>query len=815
MNTAQILGYPLLPIAGLEFYLGMVLLRQNPRHSLVNKATAALSISAALWSLSAAFMYILASLSKEYILFARLSWIGWFTVPAALQSVFFLSDEQSRKARLVGWVLYPFWTVALLLSLFTDLIVTDGYIPVPYQNSPGPLEMPFRLIGTLLAFWLIYEIFRLRNRMTGHRRSQFSWFLYGTVIFGTGGAVVGGLLQLFTDRGLEPSLSAYLSFPWVVMVFYAITRFRLFDVRLVLSRSLAILLVSLFISEIQFRLCNVLYPVVGEPTSIFISVVVLGGIFFGTPLGTLLQGWINDLILRHKFRYQQMLKESAHAMITILNRDELLRYIVQSLKTGLGTPQVCVFLRGADNNYSPAHCSGVAAESPAGCALPAAISEYFDSSPQPILRDALPLVQIWDSPGTLENTLEALQAEPVLPLTSKGRVLGVLTLGAREDREPYRQHDIEALQTLASHAAIAIENALLFAEAETVRHSLKESEDKFRSLAQTLPAAIFIHRGGKFLYANPAAVRISGYLMEELLAMDFRGVAHPDFRPMIAARAHRRLEGDDAPPQYEFKIVRKSGEERWVLMTAGTIEYEGKSAIIGTIFDVTELKVAEDEKIRLLEESARHYRERVLEEERHTREKERILKDLHDGVGGLTTNINLLAELAQKKNDLPEIKKSLATIADLSRESLSEIRGFIESLDNKEMDWPTIASEFRYLGNTIIQPHGIKFAIDTHVDDVPGSPDSIVTMNLFRIYKEALANVIKHAQATAVDVSLAASNGRMVLEVRDNGAGISEKRGHGRGLLNMKSRADELRGTLTIACDEGTLIRLEMPLLTG
>jgi signal transduction histidine kinase len=66
-------------------------------------------------------------------------------------------------------------------------------------------------------------------------------------------------------------------------------------------------------------------------------------------------------------------------------------------------------------------------------------------------------------------------------------------------------------------------------------------------------------------------------------------------------------------------------------------------------------------------------------------EKEKILKDLHDGIGGLTSNINLLAELAQKNDDLQAVRNSLATISELSRESLSEIRSFIQSLDAKEL----------------------------------------------------------------------------------------------------------------------------------
>src|SRR5512137_2393070 len=274
MHTAQVLGYPLFVISALELFLGFLLLKQNPRKSLANRATAACAFAAAAWSLSAGLMYVRISLGLDYLPFARLSWIGWFTIPTALQTVFYMRDERSRKARLVGMVLYPFWTAVLALCLFTDLIVTRGFVPLPFFNSPGPLEMPMRLAGSIMAFWLIYEIARLRRQVTGMRRVQLSYYLYGTVIFGTGGAVIGGLLQLFTGRGLEPSLSAYFSLPWVLLIFYAITRHRLFDIRLIVSRAVIILLLSFCVSALQFVLFKVLDPAIGSVASIFLSVPV-------------------------------------------------------------------------------------------------------------------------------------------------------------------------------------------------------------------------------------------------------------------------------------------------------------------------------------------------------------------------------------------------------------------------------------------------------------------------------------------------------------------------------------------------------------
>jgi hypothetical protein len=71
---------------------------------------------------------------------------------------------------------------------------------------------------------------------------------------------------------------------------------------------------------------------------------------------------------------------------------------------------------------------------------------------------------------------------------------------------------------------------------------------------------------------------------------------------MIKARAQERLAGNAAPPQYEFKIIRKDGEHRWVLMTAGITTYEGKPAVIGTIIDISARKRAEEERERFSQE---------------------------------------------------------------------------------------------------------------------------------------------------------------------------------------------------------------------
>ncbi|MDO8612508.1 MAG: PAS domain S-box protein [Dehalococcoidia bacterium] len=127
-----------------------------------------------------------------------------------------------------------------------------------------------------------------------------------------------------------------------------------------------------------------------------------------------------------------------------------------------------------------------------------------------------------------------------------------------------------------------------------MEEALRESETKFRTLAETVAAAAFIFQGTRMCYVNSAAEAQTGYSREELLTMDFWDVIHPDFRDLVKKRGLARQRGEQVPARYEVKLLTKSGEERWVDFMAGTIEFEGQPAVLGTAFDITDRKAAEE-----------------------------------------------------------------------------------------------------------------------------------------------------------------------------------------------------------------------------
>ena len=130
---------------------------------------------------------------------------------------------------------------------------------------------------------------------------------------------------------------------------------------------------------------------------------------------------------------------------------------------------------------------------------------------------------------------------------------------------------------------------------EQALNDLRESEERFRNLAESTPMAILIYQDNRWIYANPSAERITGYSREELTSMNFWDVVHPDFREMVAERGKKRQSGENVISSYEFKIVTKSGEDKWVLLNGTTSRLGGKPAGLINVIDITEMKEIHEE----------------------------------------------------------------------------------------------------------------------------------------------------------------------------------------------------------------------------
>ncbi len=128
---------------------------------------------------------------------------------------------------------------------------------------------------------------------------------------------------------------------------------------------------------------------------------------------------------------------------------------------------------------------------------------------------------------------------------------------------------------------------------------LKHSENIFRVLAENTTASIVIYNEERFLYTNPAASQLLGYSNAELKKMHFWDVVHPADRKLVKERGRQRIAKKHVKKNYQFRVITKKGETRWIDFTADYLLFEGQRTGIGSVHDITKEKQAVEE-IRML-----------------------------------------------------------------------------------------------------------------------------------------------------------------------------------------------------------------------
>jgi len=123
----------------------------------------------------------------------------------------------------------------------------------------------------------------------------------------------------------------------------------------------------------------------------------------------------------------------------------------------------------------------------------------------------------------------------------------------------------------------------------------RKSEENYRLFIENAHDSIFITQNGTVAYANPSTERLIGYSQTELRDIPFVELIHPDDRPLVANNHKKRLNGQDAPNYYTFRVKTKSDEERLLEINAVQIEWQNEPAVLCFVRDITEIKKMEQQ----------------------------------------------------------------------------------------------------------------------------------------------------------------------------------------------------------------------------
>jgi signal transduction histidine kinase len=228
---------------------------------------------------------------------------------------------------------------------------------------------------------------------------------------------------------------------------------------------------------------------------------------------------------------------------------------------------------------------------------------------------------------------------------------------------------------------------------------------------------------------------------------------------------------------------------------------------LGTLTDVEglnqtlEMRVADRER----ELSANYARMATLQREHAAaQERQLIMREIHDGLGS-----QLFVSLSRVERG----EMQGPQIADALRSCIAEMRLALDTLAPDEGDFRSTLGDFLFRWQGQLLAAGIRPAWTIDVPDNALEVPPHVALQLLRIAQEALTNVLKHARATRVEVRLRQAGDRLELEVEDDGCGAAATAESGRGIGNMRARAQQLGGELEVRNrNEGTCVALQIPM---
>jgi len=339
---------------------------------------------------------------------------------------------------------------------------------------------------------------------------------------------------------------------------------------------------------------------------------------------------------------------------------------------------------------------------------------------------------------------------------------------------------------------------------------LRESEERFRFVANAAPVMIWMSDPDSLCtYVNRRWLDFTGRTMEAELGNGWVENVHPEDRQRCTesyTQAFNRRE----PYTIEYRLRKHDGEYRWILDSAvPRFNQDGSFAgYICSAVDVTDRKRAEE----ALSSLSGRLIEAQEQERRH------IARELHDDISQKLAMLSL--ELQQFAGLLPGSQVTLRNRLDSSLKRILEVNDDVHALSHRlhssRLETVGLVAAMRGFCRELAEQRDVQ--IDFIHSGVPGALPQAVSLCLFRVLQEGLANAVKHSGARQFEARLERVFDELQLTIRDSGVGFDPgiaMYNEGIGLISMRERLSWVKGTMSITSkpQNGTEITVRVPVL--
>jgi PAS domain S-box-containing protein len=370
------------------------------------------------------------------------------------------------------------------------------------------------------------------------------------------------------------------------------------------------------------------------------------------------------------------------------------------------------------------------------------------------------------------------------------------------------------MNILASVKIYPSKNGLTFfykdvTEERKIQDALVASEKKYRLLFDNNPLPMWmidIHTLN-IIDVNEAAIEHYGYTRNEFLSMNIRDIRPPEDIARVEAAANQQ--NSSIRKVGVWTHLKKDGTQIKVEITSHDINYLDHKTRLILSNDVTDKVLIEDALLKLNGELRQLYtRQQNIREE----ERKHIAREIHDELGQLITGLKmdiswLKQRIIQKQ---PELTEKLNESISLLDESVKTIRKISSELRPGILDDLGIIPALFWLAKDFEKRTQIKCKINNLAGDSIECGDEVKVV-LFRVFQEALTNVMRHANATEITTEILQEKSQLTMQIADNGKGYDvTKQTKTLGILGMKERIANVNGELYIssALGRGTSITI-------
>lgn len=346
----------------------------------------------------------------------------------------------------------------------------------------------------------------------------------------------------------------------------------------------------------------------------------------------------------------------------------------------------------------------------------------------------------------------------------------------------------QAIQTFDLH----YQNRQLF-------NQIKDSELKFHNIFNYSQDAIIIFSYSAFiLEANKAFLNAVKKEADEITKYRITDFLNDEVKTAFMERVKELTNSDISMKEYKLSIPALG--ERFIEANSCIIDYKGEDAILSIIRDITDRKQHE-----------RAILNAVIEAEE--KERSRIAKDLHDGLGPILATLNMYLEWLKEKGRIEQHPDILELSTNSVREAIVTLKNISNNLSPHMLEKFGLVSAITSFVELIKKVSSVKFVIDSNIAErlIP-----IVEISLYRIVTECINNTLKHSKSTEINIKLHKQDNKLKLTYSDNGQGFnihSAMKGRsGMGLHNIQNRISTLGGKVMFESskESGTRITAEI-----